>query len=102
MRTIRGDAAIVAACAPHDILKDLIDQRIGAFKLADPLNIVMNNKTFQGVESGGTRKAGDFDEAETVIGKPWFPNLGPLPFQGVNVSNLRAANVGEIQLAFGG
>ena len=61
----------------------------------------MDDAAVERVERRLAGKAGHLDEAEAVIGEARLPGLGAAALERVDVGDLRAADVGQVERAVG-
>ena len=73
MRSVGGNIKKIAFLSPNDVMIELIDLRIGAFKETCALHIGMNDDGGEILEVHFTRELGEADITEAVEGEFWLP-----------------------------
>ena len=69
---IGGQAAIIIARGPKDVVVNLVEQRVGTGEVADLRHGIANHFAFDRVQSWFAGKSGDLDVAKAVLGNGIF------------------------------
>ena len=101
LRAISRDASIIAAHAPHNVLVDAVQQRIGAGKLTRALQGVMDHLPFQRRQRRLPRIASHLDIAKSMVSETRLIQFRALALQRVGIRHLGRADVVQIKRAVG-